>query len=149
LLAVALREVHGIEVGTSVLPIQVQHPTQLAQRALVANMFGGGRLKLGLGVNHAGMWRPPHNSFRKKPLKGVALPGAVPHINEKPDQLDNGPKPLIDALAARRVGMHREGIPVAGLACRRHPYGLGTIGLLTVSNMRWPWQHDQPPRIVE
>jgi hypothetical protein len=33
LLAVALREVADIEVGSAVLPIQVQHPSQLAQRA--------------------------------------------------------------------------------------------------------------------
>src|SRR5262245_49193971 len=36
-LAVALREVDGIEVGTGVLPIQIQHPMQLAQRALTVN----------------------------------------------------------------------------------------------------------------
>jgi hypothetical protein len=32
-LAVALREVDTIEVATGVLPIQIQHPMQLAQRA--------------------------------------------------------------------------------------------------------------------
>ena len=52
LLAVAVREVDGIEVGTGVLPIQIQHPSQLAQRALLVNQIAGGRLKLGLGVSH-------------------------------------------------------------------------------------------------
>jgi 5,10-methylenetetrahydromethanopterin reductase len=51
-LAVALREVEGIEVGTGVLPIQVQHPMQLAQRALTVTLISGGRLLLGLGLSH-------------------------------------------------------------------------------------------------
>jgi alkanesulfonate monooxygenase SsuD/methylene tetrahydromethanopterin reductase-like flavin-dependent oxidoreductase (luciferase family) len=55
LLAVALREVDAIEVGSAVLPLQVQHPSQLAQRALVVNQIAGGLLKLGLGVHHIGV----------------------------------------------------------------------------------------------
>ena len=39
MLAVALREVDTIEVGSGVMPIQVQHPTQLAQRALTLNVI--------------------------------------------------------------------------------------------------------------
>ncbi len=59
-LAVALREVPGIEVGTGVVPIQNQHPMQLAQRALTLNVIGNGRFTLGIGVTHRtvteGMW---------------------------------------------------------------------------------------------
>src|ERR1700758_1229476 len=59
-LAAALREVPGIEVGSAVLPIQNQHPMQLAQRALTLNMIAGGRFTLGIGVTHRmgteGMW---------------------------------------------------------------------------------------------
>ncbi len=51
-MAVAVREVDGIEVATGVLPIQVQHPMQLAQRALTVNLISGGRLVLGLGLSH-------------------------------------------------------------------------------------------------
>lgn len=51
-LAVAFREVDDIEVGTGVLPIQIQHPMLLAQRALTVSLISGGRLKLGLGVSH-------------------------------------------------------------------------------------------------
>lgn len=50
--AIALREVEGIEVGTGVLPIQTQHPMALAQRALTVAMVSGGRLLLGLGLSH-------------------------------------------------------------------------------------------------
>jgi 5,10-methylenetetrahydromethanopterin reductase len=51
-LAIATREVEGIEVGTGVLPIQVQHPMALAQRALTVSLISGGRLTLGLGMSH-------------------------------------------------------------------------------------------------
>jgi 5,10-methylenetetrahydromethanopterin reductase len=52
LLAAALREVDTIEVGSGVIPIQVQHPMQLAQRALTLNAISGGRFTLGIGMSH-------------------------------------------------------------------------------------------------
>ena len=59
-LAAALREVPDIDVGSAVLPIQNQHPMQLAQRALTLNMIANGRFTLGIGVTHRavteGMW---------------------------------------------------------------------------------------------
>jgi 5,10-methylenetetrahydromethanopterin reductase len=59
-LAVALREVPDIEVASGVVPIQNQHPTLLAQRALTLNIIGDGRFTLGIGVTHRavteGMW---------------------------------------------------------------------------------------------
>ena len=59
-LGVALREVDGIEVGSGVIPIQVQHPMQLAQRALTLTLIGGGRFSLGIGMSHRlvteGVW---------------------------------------------------------------------------------------------
>jgi len=62
-LAVVLREVDRIEVGTGVIPIQNQHPMLLAQRALTLNLISGGRFVLGLGMTHQavteGMWGIP------------------------------------------------------------------------------------------
>jgi len=59
-LAIAFREVDGIELGSAVIPIQVQHPMQLAQRALTLSLVSGGRFKLGIGMSHRlvteGMW---------------------------------------------------------------------------------------------
>jgi len=59
-LGIALREVDGIEVGSAVIPIQVQHPMQLAQRALTLSLVGGGRFSLGIGMSHRmvteGVW---------------------------------------------------------------------------------------------
>ncbi|OBJ74182.1 TIGR03564 family F420-dependent LLM class oxidoreductase [Mycobacterium sp. 1274756.6] len=63
MLAVVLREVDDIEVGTGVLPIQNQHPMLLAQRALTLSLISGGRFLLGLGMTHQavteGMWGIP------------------------------------------------------------------------------------------
>ncbi|MBV8862106.1 MAG: TIGR03564 family F420-dependent LLM class oxidoreductase [Mycobacterium sp.] len=59
-LAAAMREVPGIDVASGVVPIQNQHPTLLAQRALTLNLIGDGRFTLGIGVTHRavteGMW---------------------------------------------------------------------------------------------
>ncbi|WP_132992885.1 TIGR03564 family F420-dependent LLM class oxidoreductase [Gordonia zhaorongruii] len=59
-IALAGREVPDIEFGTSVLPIQAQHPMKLAQQSLTVNQIIGGRLNLGLGLTHRvvteGMW---------------------------------------------------------------------------------------------
>lgn len=51
-LGIALREVDGIELGSGVIPIQVQHPMQLAQRALTLSLISGGRFALGVGMSH-------------------------------------------------------------------------------------------------
>ncbi len=62
-LAVALREVDTIEVASGVVPIQNQHPMQMAQRALTVSLASQGRFLLGLGMTHAavteGMWGIP------------------------------------------------------------------------------------------
>ncbi len=59
-LGIALREVDRIEVGSGVIPIQVQHPMQLAQRVLTLNLISGGRFILGIGMSHRmvveGVW---------------------------------------------------------------------------------------------
>jgi 5,10-methylenetetrahydromethanopterin reductase len=59
-LGLAFREVDGIELGSAVIPIQVQHPMQLAQRALTLSLISGGRFLLGVGMSHRpvveGMW---------------------------------------------------------------------------------------------
>jgi F420-dependent oxidoreductase-like protein len=64
-LAVAMREVDTLEVGSAVLPIQNVHPMQMAQRALTLNAIAGGRFILGLGMTHQavteGMWGIPYD----------------------------------------------------------------------------------------
>ncbi|MET0898119.1 MAG: TIGR03564 family F420-dependent LLM class oxidoreductase [Mycobacterium sp.] len=85
-LAVAFREVDGIEVGTGVLPIQNQHPMLLAQRALTLNAIAGGRFTLGIGMTHAlvteGMWGISY----EKPIRRLTeyLDGLLPLLAGQP-----------------------------------------------------------------
>lgn len=80
LFAVALRELDDFELATSVLPIQVQHPMHLAQRALTLSLMSGGRFILGLGLTHAmvseDMWGIPWD----KPIRRMNeyLDGLLP-----------------------------------------------------------------------
>ena len=53
IIAVAGREVPGIEFGTAVIPTYPRHPLVLADQALTtAAALGGGRLHLGIGLSH-------------------------------------------------------------------------------------------------
>jgi 5,10-methylenetetrahydromethanopterin reductase len=51
-LAVAGREVPGIELGTAVVPTYPRHPAVLAQQALSTDLALSGRLTLGIGLSH-------------------------------------------------------------------------------------------------
>jgi 5,10-methylenetetrahydromethanopterin reductase len=79
-LAVAFRELPGIELGAAVLPIQIAHPMLTAQRALTLSALSGGRFKLGLGVNHPqiseDLWGTPWT----KPVRRMSeyLDGLLP-----------------------------------------------------------------------
>ena len=53
IIAVAGREIPGIEFGTAVIPTYPRHPLVLADQALTtAAAIGGGRLHLGIGLSH-------------------------------------------------------------------------------------------------
>ncbi|MGE2731496.1 TIGR03564 family F420-dependent LLM class oxidoreductase [Mycolicibacterium vaccae] len=85
-LAVALREVDGIEAASGVVPIQNQHPMLMAQRALTLSLISGGRFTLGLGMSHAavteGMWGIPWD----KPVRRLNeyLDGLLPLLAGEP-----------------------------------------------------------------
>jgi len=90
-MAIALREVDDITVGTSVIPIQSRLPITLAQQALTLSLVAPGRLKLGIGLTHAaisqGMW-------------GIPWDRPVRRLNEYLDGL----LPLLAGDNARAVG---------------------------------------------
>src|SRR4051812_10867405 len=106
IMAATLGQVSGIEVGTAVLPLQVQHPTLLAQRALVVNQIASGRLKLGLGVNHPGitneMWGIPF----EKPVRLMReyLDGLLPLLAGKPAD-------AVGEMVTTRVALQIPGAP--------------------------------------
>lgn len=86
ILAVVLREVDTIEAASGVVPIQNQHPMQMAQRALTVSLASGGRFTLGLGMTHAavteGMWGIPWD----KPVRRLNeyLDGLLPLLAGEP-----------------------------------------------------------------
>lgn len=79
-LAVALREVPDIEVGSGVVPIHPQHPMALAQRALTTNLVGNGRLALGLGLSHRAVTEGQWGMSWDRPLRRMTeyLDGLLP-----------------------------------------------------------------------
>jgi 5,10-methylenetetrahydromethanopterin reductase len=91
ILAVAFHEVDTIQVGSGVLPIQVQHPTQLAQRALTLNAIAGGRFTLGIGMSHRMVTEQMWGISYEKPLRRMR------------EYLD-GLQPLLAGEAADTVG---------------------------------------------
>jgi len=52
LFAAAADKVPGIELGTAVVPTYTRHPSALASQALTAQATTGGRIVLGIGLNH-------------------------------------------------------------------------------------------------
>jgi 5,10-methylenetetrahydromethanopterin reductase len=86
ILAVAMREVDTIEVGSGVLPIQVQHPTSLAQRALTLNTIAGGRFILGLGMSHRLVTEQMWGVSWDKPVRQMReyLDGLLPLLSGQP-----------------------------------------------------------------
>jgi 5,10-methylenetetrahydromethanopterin reductase len=90
LLAVALREVDTIEVGSGVIPIQVQHPTQLAQRALTLNVISGGRFTLGIGMSHRTVTERMWGVSWDKPVRQMReyLDGLLPLLAGQPAEAE-------------------------------------------------------------
>jgi 5,10-methylenetetrahydromethanopterin reductase len=90
LLAVALREVDTIEVGSGVIPIQVQHPTQLAQRALTLNVISGGRFTLGMGMSHRMVTEQMWGVSWDKPVRQMReyLDGLLPLLAGQPAEAE-------------------------------------------------------------
>ena len=80
ILAAAFHEVDTIEIGSGVVPIQVQHPTQLAQRALTLNAIAGGRFTLGIGMSHRMVTEQMWGISYEKPLRRMReyLDGLLP-----------------------------------------------------------------------
>jgi 5,10-methylenetetrahydromethanopterin reductase len=85
ILAVAFREVDTIEIGSGVVPIQVQHPTQLAQRVLTLNLIAGGRFTLGIGMSHRMVTEQMWGISYEKPLRRMReyLDGLLPLLAGK------------------------------------------------------------------
>src|SRR5258705_4019714 len=86
ILAVAFHEVDSIEIGSGVVPIQVQHPTQLAQRALTLNAIADGRFTLGIGMSHRMVTEQMWGISYEKPVRRMReyLHGLLPLLAGQP-----------------------------------------------------------------
>jgi 5,10-methylenetetrahydromethanopterin reductase len=113
-LAIAGREVPGIELGTAVVPTWTRHPLALAQQALTTSALVDGRLSLGIGLAHKpvveGQWGIPFEKpvrhareyleilapalrNQKVSYKGETLTGRSPAIDR------NAPSPKLYVAA--------------------------------------------------
>jgi F420-dependent oxidoreductase-like protein len=68
-LAVVGAQVPRIELGTAVVPTYPRHPIMLAQQAITANAFAGGRLALGIGLSHQLVIENMYGLSFEKPLR--------------------------------------------------------------------------------
>jgi len=91
MLAVVAGRAPGLELGTAVNATYPVHPTAMAAKALTTQGITGGRLTLGLGVNHAPVVETTWGREFEPPIR---------HIN---DYLD-GLLPLMEQGAADHVG---------------------------------------------
>ncbi|MGB3887484.1 TIGR03564 family F420-dependent LLM class oxidoreductase [Gordonia sp. (in: high G+C Gram-positive bacteria)] len=133
MLTVAGWEVPEIEFGTSVLPMQVQHPMLLAQRALTTNAVIGPRLHLGLGLSHQvvteGMWGVSY----KKPIQRTNeyLDGLLPLL--RGEKVNSGG----DLITTRgSLTMDDIDVPPVYLAALG-PKMLGIAGSRTSGTVTW------------
>jgi 5,10-methylenetetrahydromethanopterin reductase len=131
-LAVAFREVDGIEVASGVLPIQNQHPMLMAQRALTLNSIAGGRFTLGLGMTHQavteGMWGIPWD----KPVRRLNeyLDGLLPLLA---GEAVNVTGETATTRGALMISAPRPDVYIAALG----PQLLKIAGARTAGTMTW------------
>ena len=84
-LAVAGREVDGIDLGTSVVPIYTNHPNALAIHALTTQAATGSRLTLGIGLSHQVVVENMWGYSFEKPARFMReyLSALMPLLHEK------------------------------------------------------------------
>ncbi len=103
--ALAGREVPGIEVGTSVVPIYPRHPLLVASAAQTAQAATGGRFTLGIGLGSKGFLGPVY---------GVEYPPPIRHLREY--------------LTVLRQVFDGETVDFRGETLEAHPPGPSTVG---------------------
>ncbi|MGA7050080.1 MAG: LLM class flavin-dependent oxidoreductase, partial [Mycobacterium sp.] len=132
-LAAALREVPDIEVASGVVPIQNQHPSLLAQRALTLNIIGDGRFTLGIGVTHRavteGMWGISWDKSVKR--MSEYLDGLLPLLANEPA---DAPGELVTTRGALQIpNAPTPQVYVAALG----PQMLRVAGRRTAGTLTW------------
>ncbi len=123
-LAAAGAAAPDIELGTAVNATFPIHPTALAAKALTTQALTGGRLALGIGVNHAPIVEPTWGMKFEKPIRHIRdylsclLPlletGAAQYSGEDYTARYEGARPTDTAPAVLLAAMGPQMLKVAG-----------------------------------
>ncbi len=123
-LAVASPQAPDIELGTAVVATYPIHPTALAAKALTTQAISGGRLALGIGVNHAPIVEEVWGQSFEKPirhivdylsgLQGLLEEGKANHSGEAFTTRFEGTRPADTAPSVLLAAMGTQMLRVAG-----------------------------------
>jgi F420-dependent oxidoreductase-like protein len=133
-LAVAGRQVPGIELGTAVVPTYPRHPAVLAQQALTAALATGpGRLVLGIGLSHKIVIEDMYGYSFDKPARHMReyLSVLLPLLDGAPASVDGDTLSAHIGLSVPRTG--RVPVMLAALA----PRMLSLAGEQTDGTILW------------
>ena len=114
----------GIELGTAVYPTYPIHPTAMAAKALTTQALCGGRLTLGVGVNHAPVveevwgreFEPAIRHMRDYllGLNGLLQTGTADHVGESFTTRFAGARPTDDAPGVMIAALGPQMLRLAG-----------------------------------
>jgi len=132
-LAVAGREVAGIELGTSVVPTFPRHPFVLAQQAATVNHVTGGRLCLGIGLSHQMVIERMYGLSFDKPVRHMReyLTVLTSSMTDKRVSFDGD----VYRVHAAIEGTHRQ--PLSVLVAALGTQMLGLAGELADGTITW------------
>lgn len=132
-LAIAGREVPGIELGTAVVPTYPRHPWVMAQQALTTQAATGGRLCLGIGLSHQIVVESMWGLSYAKPVRHLReyLTVLMPLLEGKPVKHQGEEYRVQGAIDA--VGSSRPSVVVAALG----PQMLKVTGELADGTSTW------------
>ena len=133
-LAVAGRQVPGIELGTAVVPTYPRHPAVLAQQALTTALaVGPGRLALGIGLSHKIVIEDMYGYSFDRPARHMReyLSVLLPLLDGTPAGVDGSTLSAHVGLSTPRAG--RVPVLLAALA----PRMLELAGAQTDGTVLW------------
>ena len=132
-MAVAGREVPGLDWGTGVVPTYPRHPLALAMQAVTTNTAVGGRLTLGVGPSHQVVVEAIHGLDYSRPASHTEeyLRALVPLVTEGTVSVTG------DQVSAHATLSNREGLGVPVLLAALAPRMLRLAATLAQGTVTW------------
>ncbi|MHB8439059.1 MAG: TIGR03564 family F420-dependent LLM class oxidoreductase [Acidimicrobiales bacterium] len=132
-MAVAAREVPGLDWGTAVVPTYPRHPIALAMQALTVSEATGGRLTLGIGPSHQLVIEALHGLDYSKPASHTEQ-----YLNVLVPLLRDGKASATgDQVSGRITLSAREGFGVPVLVAALAPRMLRLAGTVADGTVTW------------